>query len=737
MGQHPDDDDDFDHHPVLLDLGGASSDSITPEKSEFETSSYTFAVSATPSMRRLLLFQQVIPPAHFASDDSAPDGEIEITPAPGTPYEEGRVLYSGPEAMRVLGEISAGVYNVLRGSDAPNLYGTRTVEYIEGDEVYDRVPRWRGRRVELWLYQDGEISRRWQGYVKTTRLNDNGTRIVIETDNVWNAAKDTSINRSAPSAGSGSALLSEIGGGLKFRLGQDLDIENGPGFTSVSSYYIRFGEVLLPSTRAPNLQENNFGGRPLLGSDPSGMGDVGQRIKAEARPIFCISPKADEELGFEASVLPASEAPFGAHPLQIAVFHMTGAVYDADGDWSFPLETGEMVGEGWSAQLRDLFGDDFHSDTFGLIEQSADLAVDHYILGWGAEEVDLATVVQQRLLRPFGYTFGVRQDGRPTIVRFGLPDVIQAVEAETNGRVVDALPSPWVGRYELSLGSSTDVISAVVGRLPWDEGQNIKITARGGDANRSRLGDKGEWTLDYSTISPDRIDEITETLLSRSVLSAFAMPRLKVRAPDASQDGQYDLGELVRLNTLPVNGEYLIDQSGELVEDLTGTRWYGILVERVFDQFRRVYEMTMQLTSYRTGLARLRAPAGVVDAVNEVEPDVYEVRLNDPFGTVGDISDAFVGYADEYRVYFFDENFELTHDHTTAPVPTVLGKVDSSVLVIESSHTPQVGEMVRIATYDDNRARAVVGDDDLVLWNYMSDGTVGELPGGDEEHIYG
>ncbi|TQE99373.1 MAG: hypothetical protein FKY71_08875 [Spiribacter salinus] len=696
----------------------SSSDSIEPEKAEISISSQVFEVHATDEMKRLFLFQQTIPVAEIVSDSGS---EIEVTGDPG--WSAGQVIYVGPEAMAVTSEVSPGVFEVDRGE-----FLTEQATHSEGDEVYDRVPRWRGRAVYMLTIYDDQFRSRYDGYVSDIRLSDDGTRIVIDTKNALEAMLGLSLNRKTntePSTATGS-LDTTSDSAPRIRNIQ-VDLKNGPGFIDQRRFPVRVGDVLAFMRRD---FESGFAINDLAISVwPDSVKTDGGRFTEQARPVFFIAPEADEEI--DQSTIPASRTPWAYHPLHIAYFHITGNILDADGNFENVIQDGDFVGSEWSAMLSPrILGADFSSRVYQLLVDSPDLAVDQYILGWDAEEVDLLETIQQKLLRPYGYTFGVSQSGRPIIVPYGITTVLQAIEAENDGRNIEALPSDWVGRFELALGSSTDVISAAVGNLPWGDGVSVETTIRGGDANRSRLGDRGKWTIDYSTVSASNADRVVSELIDRSALASLAVPVLSIRAPDSGSLGTYDLGQVVSLDTLPVKGQYLVGPDGELVEELEGDRWYGVVIERKFNQLRRVYALRIKLTTYRTGLARLRGPAAVVDNVDDGGGGQYTLRL----ARLGD--DLADEYLQDTLVYFYNSRFELQHSASITPAPEVVEASSSGLnaAVLSPSYAPNVGDIMRLAPYSISETISLDG---FQVYNFMTDAGDGSLPGGDDAHIYG
>lgn len=681
-----------------------SSDRVVPEDATFDLSSMSFEISNIDEMAELFS-SQAYPAATVAGAQIDPgDAVIELTVST---YQVGQVFYMGSESMRVILATGTGTYQVVRGE-----YGTSAGTHAIGASVYTRVPQWRGRMIELYSKTGNTTQKRWAGFVESIRWSEDGTTIQVGARNLWTAALRTRVNRATPRSRSVEAVVrGNDGDELRPLLRGQISIDAGqdPGWTQT---YVRFNDALIAVYRQGIGPDNTIStlidSRPLLGStleEAAGLG-VGARVTGSARPLFVVSPVADAEWEDEAEYALAQRrgdmiftgypsalghlfSVFSYHPLAIAVYLLVGARLTGSVDSvSYTYDDSGY----WSLFLRDIFTDEFVDSAIEMMQQDADLQVDHFILGWEDNEVDVLSVISQNLLRPFGYFFGVTAEGTPTIKRYRLPTVVDDFTD------IEPLPSPWIGQVDMSLETAVEYVSATVGKLPWQDGVSIEVTARDGDANRTRLGDDGRWSLDYSSISVDKVVQVSEELIRLSVLGSFAHPRFRCRVNDPGVSNGLGLGDLVRIESIPVYESYLVNPDGNRTtplifgddsrQPLSGEWLYGIITERAWNPERWTYDLTVLLTSYRTGLIRLRGGSALVTSVTPIGGDQYDLTYDaDVFGTVTDeFEHAEVGDS----MGLWSQSFVLFSGDVT-----YVSSSFEAVRVESPSYIPQEGDILR------------------------------------------
>lgn len=733
-------------HDALSDIPASIADSCDPITAEVNLSSFNFRVNASDELVRLFMYQQYRAPGTLFQDVT--DSATTVFVTDGIELDVGDPIFIGGETLRVVADLGGTPrgYTVARGQ-----WGSDASAHEAGAPVFFRVPKWRGRRVELYSRDTSRnvpTTLRWSGYIDKIKRSPDGTRILVDARNLWTAAIETSTAQGVRVATNVSCRVYSVGDDPYRPIIRATATIPRPIIyrTPQPMFYAQLGEALVVCNVQAIYDDEatvEIFGRPLLGSRLAEEYSTGDRFTAELRPVFLISPIADEEWfqgaseGFDIStqvggrtVTPSAvsphQSPYYAHPLEIAVLLLTGGIPDYSGGIAYVDYL-----DAYTLDFLGLFGQDFVDRVVDLMALTPDLQVDHFMLGWGGEEIDVIQVVSEKLLRPYGYFFGVTQEGKPDIRRFGAMrvDEIEAIEAA--GRVVSALPGPFIGEVDPSLENSVDSITAEVGGLPWSEAQKITIQTTGANSGRTRLNDGGRWEVDYSTAAKSRTFDVVEDLIRKSTLSAFSFPRLRVRVPDSEVSGIYDVGGTIRVDTLPVEGGYLLDSSGELVEFLDANtdvkvQFYGLIISRQYDPGPRTYELVVMLTSWRTAPIRLRGPSGIIDTAGA---DFITLEPS-PFGSLdGDDFAAFAEFYDPSMTVFLDfcsEDLTVQDTYEVDDFDTGTGEIFLTTAPLVA------GPIVRLSSYPAGYQFPASG---LTVYNFLADAN-DELNGTDRAHEY-
>lgn len=734
-------------HDDLSDIPASIADSCDPITAELSLSSFNFRVNASDDLVRLLLYQQFRAPGTLFQGVSDSGTAIFVTN--GIELEEGDPIYIGGETLRVVADLGGSPRGYLVGRGG---WGSAAAAHSAGAPVFFRVPKWRGRRVELYSRETGrspQSTLRWAGYIDKIKRTDDGTRILVDARNLWTAAIETSSSRGVQTAVNVNCRVYDTGDDPYRPIIRATATIPRPILyrTPQPMFYARLGEALVVCNVQAIYDDEaliEIFGRPLLGSKLDSEYSSGERFTAELRPVFLISPLADEEWSQGASegmdiattvggrlvtpsVISLHQSPFYAHPLQIAVLLLTGGIADYDGNISYV-----DYASAYTLDFLGLLGEGFVDRVVDLMAQTPDLQVDHFLMGWGGDEVDIIRVISEQLLRPYGYFFGVTQSGQPDIRRFGAMRVDEIEAIEEAGRVVEALPGPWVGEVDSSLENSVDNITASIGGLPWSDPRDVAVKTTGASSGRTRIGDGGRWEIDYSTVSKARTFDVVEDLIRKSTLSAFSFPRLRVRVPDTEMTDLYDVGGNIRVDTLPVEGGYLLDSAGDLVEFLdqdvdTRLQFYGLIISRQYNAGPRTYELVIMLTSWRTAPIRLRGPSGIIKQIDDATLTIDQSPFASPEGN--DVS-AFAEFYDaarmEVMVDLCDDSLETLETRTVASFDPVAGEI-----VLAAAPT-EAASIVRLSTYSAGYEFPASG---LTIYNFLADDD-NLLDGTDRAHEY-
>ena len=724
-------------HDLLVGPPDSVSDSVDPINGDFDLASFTFRITASRerveglSPVEVLMYQQTQPDAFLFNNLDTIDDQITLDTEDQL-FDVGDSIYINRETMRVTSvfppDSGTRAYNVTRG-----VYGSDVTEHAEGDGAYQRIPRWRGRRISLRSRDQSKspIDRtRWRGYVDRITRPGDGTTIRIEARNIWSAAKDTSVNRSSPTSVFSSVTVDPVEDEDRPIISGTVTLEEiPPGAGDEGDFcYLRVGDALVGgeiTTIQPGGRTYvSIDGRPLLGTTIE-VDDGGGSTEKEVRPAYVQSSVADIQwvldgapaVGvFSPSVLSLTDANYRDHPLTHAMLLLAESVLDNDNN----IDRGVDFARGFSADLGGLFGDTFLESVQDQILRTRDLRVDHLVAGWDGDSFDVLELVIEKLMRPYGFFIGTDEQGRPIVSQFRALTADDAERVEQQARVIEPISGPWVGDTDLGLDSSIDTIDATVADLPWrDGGTSVEVEALNAGSGRSRLGDGARWSIDYSTVKEGRIGEIEERALRRSVLSAFGFPRIRVRVGDSDGSGAYSLGSYVRIDTLPVDGDYLVDSSGQSVEDIEeATDFYGVIVGRMWDPGPSTYELEILLNGYGIEFVRTRAPSAVVESVEQVASDRYIVETVDPspFSYInGTDGDSFAEFVDPpYDISLADTSL------STLDTGAMTGVIDGNLRVQFTAQAPTVGDIIRL----DESPEPVYPLTGLAVHNFLDDDSV-------------
>lgn len=734
-------------HDDLSDIPASIADSCDPITAELNLSSFNFRVNASDDLVRLLLYQQFRAPGTLFQ--AVTDSSTAIFVTNGIELERGDPIYIGGETLRVVEDVGGTPRGYLVGRGE---WGSEASAHEVGAPVFFRVPKWRGRRIELYSRETGrspQATLRWAGYIDKIKRSSDGTRILVDARNLWTAAIETSSSRGVQTAANVNCRVYSTGDDPYRPIIRAVATIPRPILyrTPQPMFYAQLGDALVVCNVQAIYDDEaliEIFGRPLLGSKLDGEYSNGERFTAQLRPVFLVSPLADDEWlagvseGLDItttvggrlvtpSAISPHQSPFYAHPLQIAVLLLTGGIPDYNGNISYV-----DYASAYTLDFLGLLGEGFVERVVDLMAQTPDLQVDHFLMGWGGDEVDIIQVISEQLLRPYGYFFGVTQSGQPDIRRFGAMRVDEIETIEEAGRVVEALPGPWVGEVDSSLENSVDNITASIGKLPWSDARDVMVEAMGASSGRTRINDGGRWEIDYSTVSKSRTFDVIEDLIRKSTLSAFSFPRLRVRVPDTEMADLYDVGGSIRVDTLPVEGGYLLDSAGELVEFLdqdadTKLQFYGLIISRQYNAGSRTYELVIMLTSWRTAPVRLRGPSGVIDTVG-----ADRIKLiASPFGSLdGNDVAAFAEFYDAAKmtvfVDFCGEDLSVQGTYEVDGFDTDNGEIFLTTAPVDP------GPIVRLSTYSAGYEFPASG---LTIYNFLADDD-DLLDGTDRAHEY-
>lgn len=648
---------------ALIDLPAGVATEVNPFTGEWSTSAHTLRVDASDRLAQLLMSDQRRASMRLAVALALPSTTSVSLDTTLADALDGTVIWVDDEAILLGNHTSAGTYiSCTRG-----MWGTQAVTHRAGALVYRRVPSWEHRLVRLVEHDvdAGEEVTRWRGLVRA--IVAEGSTITIECDEYLAAITRAAVNRGARDLALGIGAQWETRGG-----------RTGISASAIAGY----ASTVRPAGTSGLTCFVEVDG--LIGSVTQERLDGSLRFEvAQGGWLFGQVPDVDAEglfTPYEGSiweVLVVTPNPSltsidvgtypDAHPLTVALVLLTSSGTGRNG-------TFDVLGEAWGLGLDvvDL------PTWIAEIERTPQLVVDHLVLGAGGEPVNVLQVVQDTLLRPFGYFLAVTVEGRLSLARLRMPTI-----ADAQGAQAGASALPGTLRLDRALGQSAQEITATIGGTP-GTGDGVQVTIKEPDrlTRRGLLGDVRQHKLDLQILRRQRLGSPRRSasfaLAAYASLLALGLdtsPRLTVRVADHTITGTPapDLGVWIRLADLgPLQDAWLVDADGQRIEASDGAAWIGLVIGRDWSLTDHTYTLTLLMVGWRTGqYVRERAPAAVVTGIDGTDMTV-EV---DTFA--GDASDAQTFSAGDEVRFITTDGALISGTYTVASVASGFIELDN------------------------------------------------------------
>lgn len=663
----------------LVRLPGSVATEVNPYTGDWSTSAFTLEVDASDRLAQLLMSDQRRAPYAIDGAITSAATSITLTPSPGSALNDAPI-WVDDETILLGTHSGGGTYTgCTRG-----FWGSSAAAHTDGALAFDRVPGWEGRLVTL-VEQDvvsGDEVARWRGLIRD--ITQDGPRIAVQCEEYLAAISRAQVNRAARDLAQGQGLVWRVIGGNVYLSGAPLvgytptvDPDTTP--TSLVNVEVDGYVSTVPRARLTGASALSIGGGGVwrFGHAPVDV-TSGERFGGSVWEVLAI-PGAPDPDGYLAT-----------HPLVAALMLLTSTGTGSNGAF-------DVLGESWGLGLTIIDAASWTAE----IERSPHLAIDHLVLGAGGDPVNVLQVVQDTLLRPFGYFLAVTTTGLLSVARLRLPTIADGQDASAGG--ASAYPDgPLV--LERGLGRQALEVVATVGGTPGTgDGREVTIKPPIARTRRVQLGDVRQTRYDLQVLSPRRISgtrraagALISALASLLSLGLDTVPRLRVRVADHTVTGTPapDLGAWLALEDLgPIEDAWLVDASGARVSDTTGAAWAGMVVGRRWELTNHTYEITLLLLGWRIGqYIRERAPSAVVASV-----DGTDITLEDG---------NFAGDPDDARTFTAgDEVRFMTRDGVLiAGTYTVISTSANFIeLNTTTSPEPDPGAVMRLApsdTYD-------------------------------------
>jgi hypothetical protein len=703
---------------------------------------YDIELSASDRHAQALLYDQRTPPYVLSDTLTTSSTTVSVADAAGTGVTTlaASVIYVGDEAILLGTHAGSGDYTGCTRA----LWSTSAGAHGEGAGVFTAIPYWEGRVVSLIEHDEstGVEVVRWRGQV--TSIVQDGPVIRVGADSMLVNYLNSEINTAATNYARSFTLeptparIAITGSVESYR--PRVALIDDPGFP----VFLQVDDGLV----VPSVVGGALGVareyKTLLGSELEPREETG--APEQAYEVFACERREDAPTlavvgnGYSPIADMDTTAVKGhpLHPLAIALALLT-STGTASGSSSGENGGYDLLGEDWGLGIPAV-GDAALIDLTSWqdeMDKSPLLAIDRLVLGWDGEPVRALDVIISKLLRPFGYFLTIDTQGRLSVARLTMASVEDFCDAETVTPYIDPRP-----RLDRRLGKSPQVITALIGGLPWEDARKVSVRYPQRSKRQARADATRAQEVDFGVIDPRSLDEENLTIedLASRLMHVLALgvdnpPLLRIRVPDYRQDASvtdYKIGGWYKLDPSlgGLQNAWLVDNAGARVTDASDVQFLGLLVEREWHpEQASSYTLGLLMVMWRGGdFVRLRAPAARVAASSTTTV----INLDDT-GPYGDTPGQAFDVGDE--IVWADPDGS---PWASSAVRTITAVADTSITVgVALGSAPTEGLVVRLADSSEYSNTTVCGDVTRPYVYLADDDTITTPTGSDDADIYG
>lgn len=525
------------------------------------------------------------------------------------------IVYINDETMLIDSHLGSGVY----GLGERGLFGSIASHHPVDSNIFTTVPFWHGRGVRIYTldpsHQPHRWQCRWQGRIdQNISTSADGTRIKFSAreglatlDQTFLNLQQRKIDTQSVNFVSRSEDREQYE--AKGSVGFNSAVKKTPGRGGNYWVQIQNGLYRVQGYRKQKFIKSRELQSPPEDSRPTSSISVHEVFVVHQNESWCSTSRLNEQPSFYSGVSILDKTIYPRHPLAIFAALCFSDVSDDNDPSTFNV----LKAPYFSAQLKWLFDDDIIKNIHQMIQETQDLQVDNFVLGWSGEVVNMYEDIVRPLLHAYGFYFGMNNSGFLNIKRLKLPDV-DDVEDIPNQKL-QAIPDvlEWNDGYQ----DSAEAVSATVGELPWRSPTTQLIRAvDNADQRKSAFTQSASTTFDMRTVNPFNVRLSQDMLTNRMLIQHFGVPRLRIRVDDHLHTGQdYSLGQIVNIKDLPINRAAVINKNGQRVFNLEdNSNFYGYIVGRQFDFQTGTYELDIMLSGDTT--VKWRAPSMMISNVD-------------------------------------------------------------------------------------------------------------------------
>ncbi len=608
----------FDWTPRLKMPSSGGEDSTDPFSARFSRSSFQFELHGHDDVVEMFLHEAIRAAGELQAEVTAAATTIDagVSGLAGAVYLEQETIILGADQ-------GDGTYTgCTRGA-----YGSRATPHVVGVNVYDEVREWPGRVVTLYTYffKTGHLEPRWRGKISPQSDIEQRAMVLHLPCTVADAGNEqVRLGRFQPTVRTEFAYR-ELAGARDI-VGQKASfltptVTKPTATEQAAGYYssaLQIGHEVVKAHVGIESDDEyrfvNLDGGVLLRSNS----EI-EPIKNQGGPLFTHRTQrvsevfaVDKRQNFS-SIYALDEVGatwYKYHPAAIwACLKLSTGSDTADPD-NFDVLRGP-----WAMDAAWQFEDDIVSTVWTLIDETPYLArVEQLVLGYDQQPAAIERELQQ-LLRNHGLMEGINPDGTKTLRRLGLPDIDIVATALDNE--IAPIPSDRLGQAS-GRSSSVDTVEAIIGKLPWQDGEPYEIDVRDSATFRSsKLQQNPDTRVDFTTIPRDRPRMAVSLLESTALVQNRALARVPVRVNDHVDTGaDLTVGGYCTIADLPLKKPYLVDHTGTRISTTSGNvMWLCQIIGREYLPGKRAYNLTLLVMG--GAVVRWRAPAAEISGYTD------------------------------------------------------------------------------------------------------------------------
>jgi len=614
-------------------------------RNEITSNAVSFELELSDQVAEALQYTPGLPATRLSADLDIGDTSAEFDADPGS-Y---RVVHINNEA------ISLGLGGTSKTILKRGYYSTTAQKHRAGDGVYLSVPHWKFRPVTIVVHdlETGAESTPYRGMIVGMPAPNLAT-IRIETRDILGPIKAV---RSNENAGNANGYMANIQRNIVFATHPSYGGSRilAPSGATLNTAFQIAGAVVWSKVYESGSMRL-VGGRELRGETGATYQSIrlGSRVNREdledtgavvnfEDPVWelLVIDRAGDQVNPTTKISSTQDLDEPYHPLAVALALVrSDGSYDPTNYKIFSAEVGcgltYVDTSAWATEIANT--------------PELNTMIDQLVLGWDGSSFrafDVAT----RLIRAAGYIWSLTESGGLSVRRF------EVLSIETVGEGFANAVTPYRGSFpwKPNLGETASELFAVVGELPWLEGDRVRINVPG-ESKRSARFESRRFDYDVDMISRRRSPTVQNVLASTARVLHQNVPTLGLRVAWSEISGvDYDLGATISLDDIPVESGWIVDANGTRIlpaQSENDEAWIGTIIGRSDDYKNMSVELEVALYGFADGgaYARLRAPSMRIQSYSGADLTGY---ASSDYGAAATDAETFA-VGDDVSLFYLD-----------------------------------------------------------------------------------